>query len=203
MKLSVLLIMAILGSSIFKSSAVLSLPGMYGQTVSGSCLVTHPFIQNMQNTANLGAPLAVVQDGPEFNATFNDGFSQQWQCSVDFLNDYRVVFQFSSPNPNANIGSGQLIQWHFSEFAFELGDLQKTIVPSFPYDDQSIPSFDADNIWMGFSAFTAYAPMNSYTYQLLPVPEPQLLPVLLVGGLVFSCLRHKLRNGNSVFSAAN
>lgn len=193
MKLPVLI--TILGVAIVDSSAVLPWPGMYGQTVSGSCLVSHPAIQNMQNMANAGAPLAVVQDGPEFVATFRDVFSQQWRCEVDFLNDYRVVFRFSSPNPSANIGSGQLIQWRFSGFAFALEDLQKVVVPSYPYDDRSIPAFDANHVWMGFSAFTAYAPMNSYTYQLVPaVPEPQLMPALLIGGLVGDCLRQKLRS---------
>jgi len=159
--------------------------GLDGQTLDGICEPTLSYIQNMQNSSDLTSPIAVVQNGPEFSADFTDVFGQQWQATADFQDNYQIVFQFSSPNPSANIGSGELIQWHFYGFSFQVQDLQPVVIP--PLQDRSIPSFDQNDIWMGFSGFTAYSPWNSYTYQIVPAPVPEpKAPMLVMVGIVMA-----------------
>lgn len=158
--------------------AQMNLSGLNGQTLYGIC--TSPvYNYAVQNSSDLISPMAVVQNGPEFSADFTDVFGQQWHATADFLDNYQIVFQFSSPNPNANIGAGEIIEWHFYGFAFQIQDLQPAVIP--PFQNRSMPSFDQNDIWMGFNGFTAYAPWNSYTYQIVPVPEPGTLTLLTVG----------------------
>ena len=156
--------------------------GLEGQTLDGIC-ASPVYNYQVQNSSDLASPVAVVQNGPEFTADFVDVFGQQWQATADFEDNYQIVFQFSSPNPSANIGAGELIQWHFYGFNFQIQDLQPVVIP--PLQDRSMPSFDQNDIWMGFNGFTAYSPWNSYTYQIVPVPEPKT-PVLVMVGTVMA-----------------
>jgi len=156
--------------------------GLNGQTLDGIC-ASPVYNYQIQNSSDLASPLAVVQNGPEFSADFTDVFGQQWQATADFQDNYQIVFQFSSPNPSANIGAGELILWHFYGFNFQIQDLKPAVIP--PFQNRSIPSFDQNDIWMGFDGFTAYSPWNSYTYQIVPVPEPKT-PVLVMVGTVMA-----------------
>jgi len=164
--------------------------GLNGQTLYGICL-SPAYNYAIQNSSDLISPVAVVQNGPEFSADFTDNFGQQWHATADFLDNYQIVFQFSSPNPSANIGGGELIEWHFYGFNFQVQNLQPVVIP--PLQNRSMPSFDQNDIWMGFNGFTAYAPWNSYTYQIVPAPEPGALTLLAVGAMAGAAARRRRR----------
>ena len=154
--------------------------GMYGQAITGTCIVTHSVIVNMSNSSNYIPPYAIVGSGAEFSADFDDPFGQHWHETVDFTDDYKVFFRHSSPNPSANIGSGELVRWQLSGFDFEIQDVQVILEPSF--SPRYFLSFDADNIYVGFDALAAYSPYNQYGFQIIVVPEPGALG-LLAGAL--------------------
>jgi hypothetical protein len=158
--------------------------GMDGLTIDGS-LSSPLYGYTILNSA----PTAIVQNGPEFTASFQDVFGQQWTATADFMDNFQVVFHFSSPNPNANIGAGELILWHFTGFDFAVQGLQEINTP--PFQDRSLPSFDQNDIWMGFNGLTAYSPWNTYTYQIETYSIPDeipTLPLLLMGMMTMMVL---------------
>ena len=151
--------------------------GLYGQTITGTCIATHYGITNLSNASNFTPPYATVGVGAEFSADFDDIFGQHWHETVDFHDNYTVFFHHSSPNPSANIGSSQLVQWHLTGFDFPIVDFQLIVAPSFM--PRYIASFDANNIWVGFDALAAYSPYNEYGFQIV-IPEPSAALTLLI-----------------------
>jgi hypothetical protein len=167
-------------------NAVPVFSGFTGQLVDGHCQRTSFAINNLLNFSDF----AYVQDGIEFQANFSDIAGQTWQSKVDFNDNYQITFQFTSGNPSANAAGGELIEWHFFGFSFDIQGLQPVSIPAL--QDRSLPSFDQHNIWMGFSAFTAYSPGNSYTYQLVPVPEPSMPALMaIITGMVLVVARKR------------
>jgi hypothetical protein len=158
--------------------------GLNQQTLSGSVTWGYQAVSGKY----------VQQNGLNFTAGFTDLFGQQWVATADFQNNNQIVFQFSSPNPSANIGAGDgysIMQWQFWGFGFQVQNLQGVALPpggGYPYD-RSLPSFDNNDVWMGFDGLAAYAPYNYYAYQITPIstPEPTTSHTLLLG-IVVGCV---------------
>jgi hypothetical protein len=184
----------ILLACVLASTASLSYgySGLNGHTLSGT-LERSPFydsaISVLANSSNLGSPLAQVNSGTEFSADFADIVPQQWQLTADFQDNYQVVLNETSPTPQANFtAGGWLVQWHFYGLDFDVGDVQLVSGPEAPWD-RSVVSFDADNVWIGFNGLYQELAWSSYTFQIVPVPEPGTLTLGLVGGLLCRGLR--------------
>jgi hypothetical protein len=151
--------------------------GLYGHTVDGYAQAVGP-ISNLQNGSNLNPPTAIVGNGPELWADFHDVFGTPWHLTVDFQDNYQVVFQTGSSNPSANI-SGGTVGWNLTGFDFGIADFQIVSLP--PSIPSPVVSFDQNSIFVGFPAMAAYAPYDSYTYQIVPTPEPGALPLAGLG----------------------
>ncbi len=158
--------------------------GFYGYQVNGQLEPIYN-VWNLQNASNLGTPLAAVSNGIEFSASFDDVFNNHWNLSLDLQDDYRVVMRTTSPNPNANIGSGNFIRWHLYGFDVPVQNVTKVAVPR---DDRSTVTFDANEIWIAFNGLAAWSPYDSYTFQIVPVPEPSVVCFLAVGGGLYALI---------------
>jgi hypothetical protein len=167
--------------------------GFNGQYVQGILDPTSYPVTSVQNASNLTPPQALVGSGEEFTADFTDIFHNQWHLSMDLQDDYQMILRTSSPNPSANIGGPVMVQWHLYGLGFEIADLQFV---SGPLDDRSVPSFDANNIWVGFNTLAAYSPYDSYTFQIVPVPEPSAAALLGLGAAVWLLRRRDKSRGN-------
>ena len=161
--------------------------GFYGHTVEGYAQAVGP-ISNLQNGSNLSPPTAIVGNGPELWADFNDVFGTPWHLTVDFQDNYEVVFQTASSNPSANI-SGGTVGWNLTGFDFTIADFQIVSLP--PSIPSPIVSFDQNSIYVGFPVMAAYAPYNTYAYQIVPTPEPGVLPLAGLGIWLMVALRRK------------
>jgi hypothetical protein len=174
--------LAVLIGVFFYAVGVAQGTGLYGHMLQGS-LEKSPYydVYNLQNTSNLGFPQAVVTSGPEFSAEFDDVFAQHWHLTADFQDNYQlVVNSVGAPSP---IGTNPwFIRWHFHNFDFAIADVQWAPEPD-PLWNRASLSFDADNIWIAFYGLYPYPPYDSYTFQIVPVPEPSSLAFLILGGL--------------------
>jgi hypothetical protein len=164
--------------------------GLTGQTVQGYAQAVGP-VSNLQNGSNFTPPTALVGNGLELWANFNDVFGQPWHLTVDFQDNYQVVFHTESPNPSANI-SGGTVGWNLSGFDFSIADFQAVSLP--PYMNP-VWSFDQNSIYVGFGSMGAWSPYDTYTFQIVPVPEPGSLTILGWGLLVMLSLRSRFRYG--------
>jgi hypothetical protein len=160
--------------------------GLYGHTVEGYAQAVGP-ISNLQNGSNLSPPSALVGNGPEFWADFRDVFGTPWHLTVDFQDNYQVVFQTGSSNPSANISSGT-VGWNLTGFDFMIANFQSVSLP--PSLPAPVVSFDQNSIYVGFPVIAAYAPYDTYTYQIVPTPEPGTLTLAGLGVLLVMARRN-------------
>jgi len=154
---------------------------MHGDQISGSVVFSWPVLTMQGFSGNQGPSSAVVGDGVEFTADFTTTFDYQWRIDVDFRDDCTVFFTMTETTGKswANIGSGEMIRFQFTDFDFPITDLQLVQHP--PFDQRSIYSFDANNVWIGFDALAAW-----YTYTFQIVPEPGALALLAAGAWVLT-----------------
>lgn len=149
-------------------------------TLAGSLDTPYSYVDNPPFT----------QDGLHFSGRIMDYFGQVWLATADFQSNNQIVFQFSCQNNgNGNIAGTPILYWHFWGLGFPIEGLQPVVAGQawWGTDDRSIPSFDQNNIWMGFSALANWAPYNYYVYQVLPVPEPTVSSLLVIGVVLALC----------------
>ncbi len=170
-------------------SRAASYAGFYGHQLDGELDPIYD-VSNVRNVSNMGTPLAVVGPGVEFWTSFDDFFSQHWNLTLDLYDNYQMVMQTSSPNPNANIWGGNLIQWHLSGFDFPIQDVTKVSVPT---GDRSTITFNSTDIWISFSGLAMWSGYTTYTFQIVPVPEPAVTSLFLAGSvlLALACRRRR------------
>jgi hypothetical protein len=165
-----------------------------GHTLQGS-LEKSPYydVYNLQNWSNQGSPQAVVTTGPEFSADFDDVFAQHWHLTADFQNNYQLVVH--SGGAPSQIGTNPwFVRWHFHNFDFPIADVQWAPEPD-PLWNKASLSFDANNIWIAFIGLYPYPPYDSYTFQIVPAPEPTTMMLCTLGGR--ACLMRRRKRAAS------
>ncbi len=168
--------------------------GLYGHTLQGA-LEKSPYydVFNLQNSSNQGSPQAVVTSGPEFSAEFDDVFAQHWQLTADFQDNYQFVVH--SGGAPSQIGTNPwFVRWHFHNFDFRIADVLWAPEPD-PLWNKASLRFDTDNIWIEFIGLYPYPPYDSYTFQIVPVPEPATMVLCLLGGCVCLARTRRLARG--------
>ena len=172
--------------------------GLSGHQLDG-LLEASPYytstISEPQNASNLGSPLASVDSGVEFSADFQDCFTQQWHLTADLQDNYQVVLRETSPLSQANIGTGDwMVRWHFYGFDFSVAGVELVSGPD-PDWDTAIMSFDAQNVWIDFNHLYEVPSQGTYTFQIVPVPEPATTRLLGLGGVLCLILRRAKSSG--------
>ncbi len=88
-------------------------------------------------------PATISSSDDSLSASFTDVFGNQWDATAswpDFQDNSQITLQFSSPNPDANIGSGQIIAWDFygfESFGSEVQGVKLLNPPYFPFPTQA------------------------------------------------------------------
>ena len=161
-------------------------PSMYGDQISGSVGSWWPVLAMQSFSGNQGPSSAVVGDGVEFAAGFTTLVDFQWRIDVDFRDDCTVFFTMTETTGQswANIASGEMIRFQFTDFDFPITDLQLLDYPA--WDQRSIYSFDANNVWIGFDCLAAW---HTYTFRV--VPEPGTMALLVGGAWVLTRCRKR------------
>lgn len=182
--------LCVLASVLLYGTGVTQGTGFYGHTLQGALEQNPGYeVYNLQNWSNQGTPRAVVTTGPEFSADFDDAFAQHWHLTADFQDDDQLVVH--SGGAPSQIGTGSwFVRWHFHDFDYPIGNVLWATDPD-PLWTKASVSFDADNIWISFIGLYPYPPYDTYTFQIVPAPEPATMVLCLLGGSVYLMRRRK------------